>query len=99
MTPEAVLRTAVLLGLLTLAAFGYGGCYTVARLYSLFALRYGALVCYALVAALAVLVAVTTPLAPGWKALVVVSALVYAAVPPFTWRFLVRLHAPEEQGS
>lgn len=99
MSAAAVLYTAGLLGLLTLAAFAYGGFYAASKLLTRFSMLYGASACYVVVAALAVLIFLSTPLAVGWKILIVASALVYAAVPPLTWRFLVKLHAPGEQRS
>ncbi|MGH8280058.1 MAG: hypothetical protein ACRETQ_10930 [Gammaproteobacteria bacterium] len=97
MTPEAVLYTASLCGLLTLAAFAYGGFYAASKLLAGFGMLYGAGACYVVVMAFAVLIFVSTPLALSWKILIVASALVYMAVPPVTWRFLVKLHEPEEQ--
>lgn len=99
MNPAALLYTAGLLGLLALAGGGYGSLYTVSKLQSKYSMFYGAVVCYAAVAALAALIAWSTPLAVGWKILIVASALIYAAVPPMTWRFLVKMHATREQHS
>lgn len=99
MTPVALLYTAALLGLLALAGGGYGGLYTVSRLQLKAGLKYAAFVSYGVALLLAALVAWSTPLTLGWKLLVVVSALVYAAVPPLTWRFLVKMHEPGEQHS
>ncbi|MBU6420567.1 MAG: hypothetical protein KGL98_06700 [Gammaproteobacteria bacterium] len=98
MSPEAVLYSAGLCGLLTLAAFGYGAFYVGSKMLAV-KLIYGAHGCYFIVAALAILIFLSTPLGIGWKILIVASAVVYAAVPPVTWRFLVKLHAPEEQHS
>lgn len=99
MNPAALLYTSGLLGLLALAGGGYGSLYTVSKLQSKYSMFYGAVVCYAAVAALAALIAWSTPLAAGWKILIVASALIYAAVPPLTWRFLVKMHATREQHS
>lgn len=99
MSAEAVLYTAALCGLLTLAAFAYGGFYAASKLWARFHMVYGAGACYFIVAGLAALIFLSTPLALGWKILIVASALVYAAVPPLTWRFLVKMHEPEEQHS
>jgi len=99
MTPATLLYTAGLLGLLALAGGGYGGLYTVSRLQSKYGMLYSAVACYALVAALAALIVWSTPLAVGWKILIVASALIYAAVPPMTWRFLVKMHEQREQHS
>lgn len=99
MSPVTLLYTAGLLGLLALAGGGYGGLYTVSKLQAKYGMLYGAIACYAAVAVLAVLIAWTTLLAPGWKILIVASALIYAAVPPMTWRFLVKMHETREQQS
>lgn len=99
MSAEAVLYTAGLCGLLTLAAFAYGGFYAASKLLTKFGMLYPATACYLVVMVLAALIFLSTPLALGWKILIVASALVYAAVPPLTWRFLVKLHEPEEQHS
>lgn len=99
MSAAAVLYTAGLCGLLTLAAFAYGGFYAASKLLTKFSMLYPASACYLVVMALAALIFLSTPLALGWKILIVASALVYAAVPPLTWRFLVKLHEPEEQHS
>ena len=99
MSATAVLYTAGLCGLLTLAAFAYGGFYAASKLRTKFSMLYGASACYLVVAALAALIFLSTPLALGWKVLIVASGLVYAAVPPLTWRCLVKLHEPGEQHS
>ncbi|HKT32281.1 MAG TPA: hypothetical protein VJS89_07310 [Gammaproteobacteria bacterium] len=99
MSPAALLYTAGLMGLLALAGGGYGGFYTLNKLHRKAGLLYAAFTCYAAVLALAVLIAGSTPLAIGWKILIVVSALTYAAVPPATCRFLVKLHEPQRQQS
>lgn len=99
MTPATLLYSAGLMGLLALAGGGYGGLYTLGRMRLNATLRYAAFACYGLVLAFAALIAVSTPLAPGWKILVVASALIYALVPPLTWRFLVKMHEPGEQHS
>lgn len=99
MTPAALLYSASLMGFLALAGGGYGGLYTLSRMQLNAGLRYAAFACYGFVLLFAVLIAASTPLAPGWKILIVASALVYAAVPPLTWRFLVKLHEPGEQHS
>lgn len=99
MTPAALLYSAGLMGCLALAGGGYGGLYTVSRMRLNTGLRYAAFACYGLVLLLAVLIAASTPLAPVWKILIVASALIYALVPPLTWRFLVKMHEPGEQHS
>lgn len=97
MSPAALLYTAGLMGLLALAGGSYGGLYTVGKLQAKAGLLYAAFACYVTALVLAALIAGFTPLTTGWKILIMVSALVYAVVPPMTWRFLVKLHTPREQ--
>lgn len=95
MTPAALIQTAALLGLFALAGGGYGGCYSIGRLRGNASLvRIGA-ACWVVVAILALAITFLTPLDVGWKLLVLVSAAVYAVVPPMTWRYLERLHAAQ----
>lgn len=96
MTPQALIETTLMMGLLVLAGGGWATLYCLARLRSRAALRYAARGCYALALALAAAIAVLTPLAPGWKLLIVASALAYAAIPPITLRWLQGLHEEEE---
>jgi ABC-type Na+ efflux pump permease subunit len=94
-TPLAVIATALLLGVFVLAGGGYGVLYGAGRMRRSRRLLSGGYACYgAQVLVVAVILAVT-PLALGWKALVVLSALAYAFIPPVTWRYLERLHASE----
>lgn len=92
MTPGALIETAVLLGLFVLAGGGYGGLYSIGRLRSRVGLVRAGGVCWAIAFAIALVIALATPLDVGWKALILVSAVVYAIIPPLTWRYLERLH-------
>ncbi|MCW5577392.1 MAG: hypothetical protein KIS89_02015 [Dokdonella sp.] len=96
MNPAALLETAALMGLLVLAGGGYGGLYSAGRLWSRPALVRAGQACWLLAFAIALLIAVRSPLDVGWKLLILASALVYAVIPPATWRFLQRLHGDEE---
>jgi hypothetical protein len=99
MSPESVLATSALMGLFVLAGGGYGCLYSLGRLRSHPGLvRIGA-ACWLCALGLAITLAAATPLDPGWKLLILASALVYAVIPPLTWRYLQRLHAEEEHGS
>lgn len=98
MTPAALIETAVLLGLLVLAGGGYAGLYGYGRLRARPALVAAATACWIAALAIALAIAVVTPLETGWKWLVVVSAIVYAVIPPATWRYLERLHVAEGEG-
>lgn len=98
MTPESLLETAVLLGLFVLAAGGYAGLYSIGRLAARPALVRAGRACWGIALALALAVAFATPLDVGWKLLILASALVYAAIPPMTWRYLERTHTHEGLG-
>lgn len=92
MTPAALVYTALLLGLFVLAGGGYGGLYSAGRLWSNRALLNAGFACYLAAALLALAICLLTPLSPLWKAFVVLSGVVYAALPPLTWRYLEKLH-------
>jgi hypothetical protein len=96
MTPTALIETAVLLGLLVLAGGGYGGLYSAGRIWSRPGLIRAGGVCWIAAFALALTIAIRSPLDPGWKLLVLASAVVYAIIPPMTWRYLERLHDEQE---
>ena len=96
MTPAALVYTALLLGFFVLAGGGYGGLYVAGRLWSRRGLLRAAFTCYFVAALLAAAICILTPLAPVWKVFVVLSGVVYAAIPPITWRYLERLHRSTE---
>jgi len=96
MTPSALLETAALLGLFVLASGGYGSLYSAGRIWSRPALIRAGGVCWALAFALALVIAIHTPLDPGWKLLILASAVVYLVIPPMTWRYLDRMHHEQE---
>ena len=96
MTPDTLLETAALLGLFVLAGGGYGGFYSAGRIWSRPALIRVGSVCWVAAFALALAIAVLTPLDLGWKVLILASAFVYAIIPPMTWRYLERLHHEQE---
>lgn len=95
MTPFAVLETAVLLGLFAFAGGGYGSLYSIGRLRSRRGLVRAGGVCWLAAFGFALAITVLTPLSPGWKVLIVASAIVYAVIPPVTWRYLERLHTAQ----
>lgn len=99
MTPGALIETAVLLGLFVLAGGGYGGLYSIGRLSARPLLVRLGLACWSLAFALAVVIALATPLDPGWKALILGSAIAYAVIPPVTWHYLERTHVDTGAGS
>lgn len=98
MSAAALLETAVLLGLFVLAGGGYGGLYSIGRLRARQGLVRAGGACWGAAFTLALAIFALTPLDVGWKLLILASALVYAVIPPVTWRYLERLHTVEEQG-
>lgn len=96
MTPAALILTTTLMGLLVLAGGSWAVLYCLARLRAQPALLHAARGCWALALALAAAIALATPLALGWKLLIVASALAYAAIPPITLRWLQALHEEPE---
>lgn len=92
MSAQDFLLTAILLGVFVLCAGCYGLLYTLGRLrpgHGFTKLAYGAYILQGVVTAL---VLAESSLAPGWKLFLVVSFLVYAGIPPITWRHLERTH-------
>ncbi|MBC6941542.1 MAG: hypothetical protein DWB45_02285 [Xanthomonadales bacterium] len=96
MSPGALLETAALMGLFVLAGGAYGGLYSMGRLRARPHWVRAGQACWLLAFAIAVLIALRSPLDLGWKLLILASAMVYAVIPPVTWRYLQRLHAHEE---
>jgi hypothetical protein len=88
----ALLETGLLLGLYVLLGGGWGLLYTVARLRCTPALRIAGVATYGLQVAAAAAIVLATPLAPGWKGLIVASTTAFRAVPPLVWRFLQHTH-------
>ena len=99
MTPQALIETTVMMGLLVLAGGAWGVLYCVGRVRARKDLVRAGIASYALALALALAIAVISPLDFGWKLLIIGSALAYAAIPPITLRYLERLHADEEAHS
>jgi len=97
MTPYALIYTALLLGLFVLAGGGYGGLYSVGRLWSNTVLIRAGVACYLVAILLALAICLFTPLAALWKVVIVLSVLIYAAIPPVTWRYLAKLHSTPEE--
>jgi hypothetical protein len=92
MTPDAFLATSGLLGLFVLAAGAYGALYGAGRLQESRRLIGAARIAYAILCAIVAGIFIATPLGIGWKLLIGLSALVYYAIPPVTWRHLQRTH-------
>lgn len=97
MTPAGVLESAIFLGLFVLAGGAYGALYSIGRLRARRAMVHAGRACWVIAFALALAIALVTPLDWGWKLLILVSALAYAMIPPITWRYLEREHANATQ--
>lgn len=95
MTARAMIDTALLLGAFVLLAGMYGLFYSLAMLSRRLYLKRVSFVCYAVHFGVTIAIVTATPLGPWWKALIVASCLAYFAIPPVTWRYLVRLHQEE----
>lgn len=95
MRPAELIETAALLGLFVLAAGGYAGLYSIGRLWGRPALVRTGRACWLAAFAIAVVIAIATPLDFGWKLLILASAIAYAVIPPATWRYLERTHFDE----
>lgn len=96
MTPESLIGTALLLGLFVLAGGAYAGLYSIGRLRARAGWVRASHWCYAAAFLCAAAIGLATPLAYGWKLLILGSAIAYAVIPPLTWRYLERLHDHEE---
>jgi len=98
MTAAQMLGTSLLLGAFVLLAGGYGLLYCLGRLRASRGLGHAAAAACLLQGVTAGLLALSS-LDLWWKALLLASFVVFAAIPPLTWRFLERLHEPQEQHS
>lgn len=93
MTPVALIGTAMLLGLFVLAAGAYAALYSIGRMWARPALVHVGGACWCIAFAIAVVIALATPLDFGWKLLILGSAIAYAVIPPSVWRYFERTHA------
>jgi hypothetical protein len=98
MTAAQMLGTSLLLGAFVLLAGCYGLLYCLGRLRASRSLGRAAAAAYLLQGITAGLLALSS-LDLWWKALLLASFIAFAAIPPLTWRFLERLHGPQEQHS
>lgn len=94
-----LLPTAILLGIYVLCAGGYGMVYAWGRLRGNKKITRSAYAIYAVQGLMTILLAALTPLAWGWKLFLLGSFLVYAFIPPVTWRHLERTHEALEHES
>jgi hypothetical protein len=99
MTELDLLETGLLLGLYVLLAGAWGVLYAVARLSRMAMFRGAAAVVYGLHGLAALVVIMRTPLGVGWKCLILVSSLIFLAIPPVAWRFLQQTHENERWGT
>jgi hypothetical protein len=95
-SPTAFLATAFLLGALVLLAGAYGLLYALGRARAREALVRAGYASYAVLAAVAAVIVVATPLGWGWKALVAASSVAYFAIPRLAWSYLDALHRTQE---
>lgn len=96
MTPELLIATTILMGLFVSAGGLWALCYCVGKTRASKPWLWAAVVAYLATAALAVAIAVVTPLDFKWKVLILVSGCAYAFIPPMTLHFLERLHVALE---
>ncbi len=92
MSADALLPTAIMLGVYVLCAGCYGLVYTLGRLRENRSVTLSAFGFYGVQGLVTVLLLTLTPLAWGWKLFLVLSFMLYAAIPPITWRHLERTH-------
>ncbi len=92
----ALLQSGLLLGLYVLLGGGWGLLYTLGRMRTATALRRAATAVSGLQVLVAVAILAATPLALGWKGLILVSTGAFRAVPPLAWRFLQHIHENRE---
>lgn len=92
-----LLPTAILLGVYVLCAGCYGLAYALGRLRESRPIQRSAWGFYAMQGVMTLLLVVLTPLAVGWKLFLLASFLLYAIIPPVTWRHLERTHELEHE--
>lgn len=96
MTPEALIQTTIMMGLLVLAGGAWSLLYCLGKTRARPELMHAALGCYVIALGLAIAIAAYSPLSVGWKLLILASALAYAGIPPMTLRYLQQTHKGEE---
>lgn len=92
MSPKELILTALLLGAFVLCAGGFGSLQTLGRVRNSLACVRWAGVLYVSQCFIAIAIALATPLASGWKSLIVVLCIASAAIPRITLRHLEQLH-------
>jgi hypothetical protein len=99
MSPDAILKLALLLGAFVTCAGCYGVLYALGRLRRSQATAIAAYAVYMLQCAMTGLLCADTELALGWKVVLTASCLAYFGIPPITWRYLERVHRRLEHQS
>ena len=92
MSALATLETGLFLGLYALLAGIWGILWALGRLRPNPIFARSAVAAYGLHMLAALAIVLWTPLAAGWKCLIVGSSLAFLVIPPITWRLLQRTH-------
>lgn len=92
MTAQDFLPTAILLGAFVACAGCYGLLYALGRLRPSRGFTWLAGGTYLLQGIVTAVLVTHTSLATVWKLFLVASFLIYAGIPPLTWRHLERIH-------
>lgn len=99
MSPSELILTSLLLGGFVTAGGAYGILLSIGKAFRDARWQRPALAAYASQSALAVAVAIATPLDWWWKLLIAASDVAYYFIPPLTWRYLITLHHQAEESS
>ena len=95
MSALATLETGLLLGLYALLAGVWGVLWALAQFSKTPRVGRSAAATYGLHALAALTIILWTPLAFGWKCLIVGTSLAFLVIPPITWRLLQFTHDKE----
>ncbi len=89
--------TSLMLGAFVLLGGLYGALYGLGLLRREQGLMVLGRLSYALQCVVTAVIVLLTPLTGWWKLFVVLSCAAYFAIPPYTWRYLRRLHGPQRR--
>jgi hypothetical protein len=92
MSALATLETGLMLGLYALLAGAWGVLWALAQFGRSPIFGRSAAAAYGLHTLAALTIISWTPLAFGWKCLIVASSAIFLVIPPITWRFLQHTH-------
>ena len=95
MSAMEVTRTTLLLGAFVLLAGAYAVLFTRGRITGNPRYLKAGYFLYGLQWVTALFLVLQTPLAPGWKLLILGSCIASMAIPHFTWMFLEKMHRQE----